>query len=158
MRPIEIHGLKFELADKWEVTYESLERVENLIPRLFFAKIDPAQFMTETKEGADKTKKSEGDEINAVFANMLEDPDKFVQFLRLMSGDKTTQDIMGAMLTTGKDYYELIKLPALVLRELIVQSEKEIGAFVDFTKTFNLNTSSNPLDMLGSIQAVSATS
>jgi len=66
-------------------------------------------------------------------------------------------NIMGAMLTTGKDYYELVEFPALVLRELIVESEKEIGAFEDFTKTFNLNTSSNPLDMLGSIKAVSTT-
>jgi hypothetical protein len=157
MRPVEIHGYTFELADKWEVTQESLERVENLIPRLFFAKINPAQFMTNSaKKG--NAKKSEEDEINALFADLLEDPDKFVSFLRLMSGDKSIQSIMGAMLTTGKDYYELVKLPALVLRELIVESEKEIGTFVDFTATFNLNTSSNPLEMLGNIQAVSSTS
>lgn len=155
MRSVTINEHQFDLCDKWEVTYESLERVENLIPRLFFAKIDPTQFMTETKpEGA---MQGEGDEINAMFSNMLKDPDKFVQFLRLMSGDKTVQSIMGAMLTTGNDYNELIKLPALVLRELIVESEKEIGAFGDFTETFNLNTSTNPLEMLGSIQAVSKT-
>ena len=156
MRPIEIHGHPFELADKWEVAYEAMERVENLIPRLFFAKIDVTQFISESKD-KNKSKKSEGDDINAIFANLLEDPEKFVQFLRLMSGDKTMHGIMGTMLTTGKDYYELVKLPALVLRELIVESEKEIGAFEDFTKTFNLNTSSNPMDMLGNIKAVSTT-
>ena len=42
MRSVNIHGQEFKLANKWEVSTESLDRVENLIPRLFFAKINPA--------------------------------------------------------------------------------------------------------------------
>ena len=154
MRPIEIHGLHFKLANKWEVTTESLDRVENLIPRLFFAKINPAESFA--KDTGPKGKNKEN-EIDALFADLLKDPEKFVEFLRLMSGDKTIEVRKGVMLTTGMDYFELLKLPGLVLQELIKESEKEIGTVEDFTKAFNLNTSLNPLDMLNNLQAISTT-
>jgi hypothetical protein len=162
MRAVNIHGHEFQLANKWEVTTESIDRVENLIPRLFFAKINPAKsFVNETSakgkgKGKDKDKNKEN-EIDELFADLLKDPEKFVEFLRLMSGDKTIEVRKGAMLTTGMDYSELIKLPGLVLQELIEESEKEIGKPEDFIKAFNLNTSMNPLDMLNNLKAISTT-
>ena len=156
MRLVNIHGQDFKLANKWEVTTESLDRVENLIPLLFFAKINPAESFAKDAPAKDKGKNKEK-EIDALFENLLKDPEKFVEFLRLMSGDKTIEVRKGAMLTTGMHYDELIKLPGLVLAELIKESEKEIGKAEDFTKTFNLNTSLNPLDMLNNMQAISTT-
>jgi hypothetical protein len=154
MRVVNIHGHEFELANKWEVKTESLDRVENLIPRLFFAKINPAKsFASETSAKG----KSKENEIDALFTDLLKDPEKFVEFLRLMSGDKTIEVRKGVMLTTGMDYFELMKLPGLVLQELIEESEKEIGKPEDFIKAFNLNTSMNPLDMLNNLQAISTT-
>ena len=154
MRPIEIHGHHFKLANLWEVPTESIDRVENLIPRLFFAKINSAESFAKETGPKGKNKK---DEIDAVFADLLKDPEKFVEFLRLMSGDKTIEARKGVMLTTGMDYFELMKLPGLVLQELIKESEKEIGTVEDFTKAFNLNTSLNPLDMVNNLQAISTT-
>lgn len=155
MRTVNIHGSDFKIANKWEVSTESLDRVENLIPLLFFAKINPAQSLVE--EGTAKGKNKEK-EIDALFDNLLKDPEKFVQFLRLMSGDKAIEVRKGVMLTTGMHYDELIKLPGLVLAELIKESEKEIGKAEDFSKTFNLNTSLNPLEMLNNLQVVSKSS
>jgi len=155
-RAVVIHGHHFELADKWGVSQQSLERVETLIPRLFFAKINPTQFAIELKEEVNGKNKTNGGN-NTVLGDLFKDPNKCVDFLRLLSDTKSIQDIMGAMLTTAKEYYELIALPALVLRELIMESEKEIGAFDEFKETFNLKTSSNPLEMLGNLQADSAT-
>jgi hypothetical protein len=154
MRAVNIHGHEFELANKWEVTTKSLDHVENLIPRLFFAKINPAKsFVNETSAKG----KSKENEIDTLFADLLKDPEKFVEFLRLMSGDKTIEVRKGVMLTTGMDYSDIIKLPGLVLQELIEESEKEIGKPEDFIKAFNLNTSMNPLDMLNNLQAISTT-
>lgn len=155
MRAVEIHGHHFELANKWEVTTESLDRVENLIPRLFFAKVNPAQSFT--NKDANKSGKNKEAEIDTLFEDLLKDPEKFVEFLRLMSGDKTLDARKGVMLTTGKDYFEIIKLPGLVLQALIKESEKEIGTVEDFTKAFNLSTSLNPLDMLNNMKAISTT-
>jgi hypothetical protein len=158
MRSVNIHGQEFKLANKWEVSTESLDRVENLIPLLFFAKINPAESFAKEAPAKDKAKGNNKEkEIDALFENLLKDPEKFVEFLRLMSGDKTIEVRKGVMLTTGMHYDELIKLPGLVLSELIRESEKEIGKAEDFTKTFNLNTSLNPLDMLNNLQAISTT-
>lgn len=158
MRAVNIHGHEFQLANKWEVSTESIDRVDNLIPRLFFAKINPAKsFVNETSAKGKGKSKNKENEIDELFADLLKDPEKFVEFLRLMSGDETIEVRKGVMLTTGMDYSELIKLPGLVLQELIEESEKEIGKPEDFIKAFNLNMSMNPLDMLNNLQAISTT-
>jgi hypothetical protein len=148
MREINIHGLAFNLADKWEVTYESVERVENLIPKLFFARINPFSF--------ENNQKDEDQSIDSVFEELIKDPEKFVGFLKLMTRTESIQRIMCVMLTTGKTYDELIQLPALILSELVKESEKEIGTLEDFTQTFNMNISSNPLELLNNLKLVSA--
>jgi hypothetical protein len=152
MRPVEIEGVKFTLASKKEVTNVSAERVENLTSRLFFDKIDLAQILM-TNETGDK-KKKKGDENKEIFATLMEDKNAFVNLLRVMSTDTTLQSMMGVMLTTGLDYDELHLLPRLVLPELIKESEKEIGTVEDFTKTFNLNMSINPIDLLNNLQSI----
>jgi hypothetical protein len=152
MRSVEIEGLNFTLASKKEVTNVSAERVENLTSRLFFDKIDLAQILM-TNETGDK-KKKKGDENQEIFATLMEDKNAFVNLLRVMSTDTTLQSMMGVMLTTGMDYDELHLLPRLVLPELIKESEKEIGTVEDFTKTFNLNMSINPIDLLNNLQAI----
>jgi hypothetical protein len=152
MRSVEIEGLNFTLASKKEVTNVSAERVENLTSRLFFDKIDLAQILM-TNEAGDK-KKKKGDENQEIFATLMEDKNAFVNLLRVMSTDTTLQSMMGVMLTTGMDYDELHLLPRLVLPELIKESEKEIGTVEDFTKTFNLNMSINPIDLLNNLQAI----
>jgi hypothetical protein len=145
MRTVEIDGANFTLASKKEVTNVSAERVENLTSRLFFDKIDLAQILMGNKKG---------DENKEIFATLMEDKNAFVNLLRVMSTDTTLQSMMGVMLTTGLDYDELHILPRLVLPELIKESEKEIGTVEDFTKTFNLNMSINPIDLLNNLQAI----
>ncbi len=152
MRTVEIDGANFTLASKKEVTNVSAERVENLTSRLFFDKIDLAQILMGTEAGDKKNKK--GDENKEIFATLMEDKNAFVNLLRVMSTDTTLQSMMGVMLTTGLDYDELHILPRLVLPELIKESEKEIGTVEDFTKTFNLNMSINPIDLLNNLQAI----
>lgn len=152
MRTVEIEGANFTLASKKEVTNVSAERVENLTSRLFFDKIDLAQILMGNEAGDKKNKK--GDENKEIFATLMEDKNAFVNLLRVMSTDTTLQSMMGVMLTTGLDYDELHILPRLVLPELIKESEKEIGTVEDFTKTFNLNMSINPIDLLNNLQAI----
>jgi hypothetical protein len=152
MRSVEIEGLNFTLASKKEVTNVSAERVENLTSRLFFDKIDLAQILMSNEAGDKKKKK--GDENKELFATLMEDKNAFVNLLRVMSTDTTLQALMGVMLTTGMDYDELHLLPRLVLPELIKESEKEIGTVEDFTKTFDLNMSINPIDLLNNLQAI----
>ena len=150
MRPIEIHGYKFKLAGRTEVTNKSVEQVENLKTRLFFDKIDFEKIFAH-EEAADRKKTNETED-HEIFGDLLDDSNEFVTILRLVEGDSFSNSINGAILTTGKVYEELTNLPRLVLMELIKESEKEIGKEADFIKTFNMNMSIQPLSLLSGLQ------
>ena len=145
MRDITIDGKKYTLRGLREVTHLAKMRVENLVSRLFFDSIDMSKFME--KSG----KKNEEKALNEVFAQLLTNTEKFVDFLRITSFDDTIKDVMAVMLTTDMDYNHIIQMPEMSLQDLIKESKKEIGDFEDFSSSFNINTELNLASMMGTM-------
>lgn len=149
MRNIEIDGKKYTLRGLREVTHRAKMRVENLTSRLFFDSVDMGKFME--KSG----KKNEDKALNEVFAQLLKDTEKFVDFLRIVNFDDSIKDIMAVMLTTDLDYDHVVQMPELPLQDLVKESKKELGGgFEDFSNSFNINTELNLASMMGSVSQV----
>lgn len=145
MRDVTIDGKKYTLRGLREVTHLSKTRVENLISRLFFDSVDMSKFIE--KSG----KKAEEKALSEIFADLLKDTERFVEFLRIVNFDDSIKDVMAVMLTTNLDYAHVIGLPEMGLQELIVESKKEIGGFEDFSSSFNISTDLNLATMMGTM-------
>lgn len=148
MKTIKVAGKEYEIRNKYEITHKACRRVELLIPTLFFDTLDMAKLAGKIKDTNTKKSKSIEKEI---FSELLKNTEKFVEFIQMMNFDESIKQIMGVMLTTDLEYYQIIELPQLTFLEFVKATKEEIGSYEDFTSGLGINIESNSDSILGAM-------
>jgi hypothetical protein len=131
MKTRKINGKEFAFFEKDEITWGAKRRVERILVSRAFAMM----------KGVDTEKD--------VFAQMLNNPDEFAEYVQFVQEEEETEAIVAIMLVTDMSFDALEQLPITTMETLTKEVVKDIGSAKDFLNGLKINIQSKLEDIPG---------
>ena len=125
MRTENILGQDFVFLNENEIKWGAKRRVQ----RFLVARVLPMMRGASTEE--------------EVYSSMLNNSDRFAEYIQLEEEKEETNDLLAVMLVTNQSYEQLEDLPIPVMEELIKEVKKEVNSVPDFLVRLKINTQSS---------------
>ncbi len=78
-----------------------------------------------------------------VYDSMLNNSDRFAEYIQLEEDKEETNDLLAVMLVTNQSYEQLEDLSIPIMEELIKEVKKEVNSVPDFLVRLKINTQSS---------------